>query len=206
MHTWREGVWAPPLARRSTIKRWLSHLYRAVVLGFCLPFSQLSGFFFHTWPALRLSPGCATFSKMDSSTGAYGMALASHIIGWCPLLFTPKECFCTCEMSAFPQGWKIHDVLIFTQAAFSPSVSPMTIILKCPQETKPGYLPHFYCYFFFKVQIVGCKHLTWSPPISCLRKCKQEASCKCLAQNPSISWLTRTFQVEGMIWLLWSAS
>ena len=27
------------------------------------------------------------FPKMDSSPEAYGMALASHIMGWCPLLF-----------------------------------------------------------------------------------------------------------------------
>ena len=36
------------------------------------------------------------FSKMDSSAEDYGAALASHIMGWCPLLLTSKEPFCAC--------------------------------------------------------------------------------------------------------------
>ena len=36
MHTQRKGV-GIPLVRRSTVKRQLSHLYRSVLLGLCLP-------------------------------------------------------------------------------------------------------------------------------------------------------------------------
>lgn len=39
-HTQRKSVWAFPLARRSTEKRWLSHLYRTVLPVFCLPLTN----------------------------------------------------------------------------------------------------------------------------------------------------------------------
>ena len=37
------------LVRRSAVKRGLSRLYKAVLLGLCLPSGQLSGLFFHIW-------------------------------------------------------------------------------------------------------------------------------------------------------------
>ena len=55
------------LERRSIVKRQLSHLYRSVLLGLCLPSGQLSDFFFHTWPTLDPSPGVHMYpsAKMD---------------------------------------------------------------------------------------------------------------------------------------------
>ena len=52
------------------------------------------------------------FSKMDYSLEAYGTALVSPILGWCPLLFNPEEPSCTCAVSPLPQGWEIWDLLI----------------------------------------------------------------------------------------------
>ena len=46
-HGERKGV-GVPLVRRSPVRRQLSHLYRAVLPGLCLPSGRLSGFFFHT--------------------------------------------------------------------------------------------------------------------------------------------------------------
>ena len=40
MHIQRERVWASPRVR------WLSHLYRSVLLGLCLPSGQILAFFF----------------------------------------------------------------------------------------------------------------------------------------------------------------
>ena len=62
----------------------------------------------------------------------------------------------------------------------------MTIISNCLKERNTTHLLCFCCYFHFRGQTGG-----WSPPISSLRKCKQEACCKCLTWNPSISCLGR---------------
>ena len=47
-HTRGERLWVSHLVRWSTVRRQLSHLYRAVLLGLCLASGQLSGLFFHT--------------------------------------------------------------------------------------------------------------------------------------------------------------
>ena len=66
----------------------------------------------------------------------------------------------------------------------------MTVIIRCPQETKPGYLPCFACYFHVEEQTgAGCKYLTYSSPFSCTKKCKKENSWNCLAWGPAISCL-----------------
>ena len=91
---------------------------------------------------------------MDSSLEAYGTHLASHIMGWCPLLVTPQGVF-ELEMSPLSQGGEIYDLLIlYSNRAYPLSVSAMTVVLTCPQETKPDYLP-FPCYVYFKVQTGG---------------------------------------------------
>ena len=48
MHTGRERVWPSPVVRRRAVKRLLSHLYTAVLLGLCIPSGIISGFFFYT--------------------------------------------------------------------------------------------------------------------------------------------------------------
>ena len=164
MHTRRKGVWAFPLVRRCTIKRWLSHLYRAALLVFCLPFGQLSGFFFHTWPALGLSPGVQLFPRWIPAQGHRGWPWHYILGGDAHYFLPPRNAFAHVKCLPCPKNGKYTTSWSFTQTVFSPSVFPMTVILKCLQEPKPGCLPHFYCYFFFKVQIGGCKHLTWSPP------------------------------------------
>lgn len=40
--------------------------------------------------------------------------------------------------------------------------------------------------------MAGYKYLFWIPPISCFRRCKQEASCKYLTWSPSVSCLNGT--------------
>ena len=52
------------------------------------------------------------FSKMDYSPEAYGMTLASHIMGWCPLPFDSQR---TSLSAHVPQGWEMYDPLIFSQ-------------------------------------------------------------------------------------------
>ena len=49
------------------MKRWLSHFYRSLLSGLCLPSGQVFGFFFHNTPTLRPSPGVCIHptAKMD---------------------------------------------------------------------------------------------------------------------------------------------
>ena len=67
----------------------------------------------------------------------------------------------------------------------------MTIILRCPQETKPGYLPCVSAVISLwkSKQEAGCKYVTCSSPFSCPKKCKQEYSWNCLAWGPATSCL-----------------
>ena len=52
-----------------------------------------------------------------------------------------------------------HDTLFLSrlvgemelQTGFIPFLFLTVVILKCPQETKPGYLLYFCCYFYFEV-------------------------------------------------------
>ena len=118
MHMWREMVWASPLVRRRAGKRLLSHVYKAVLLGLCLPSGQLSGFFFHTWPTLEPSPRVCTHcsAKMNLKVKAprrskthYGLQLSLYFrlqgnflgmctvqfssVAWsCPTLCYPMDC------------------------------------------------------------------------------------------------------------------
>ena len=62
------------LVRRSAVKRGLSRLYKAVLLGLCLPSGQLSGFFFLTWPTVGPSSKVHTHlsAKRDPKVKASG--------------------------------------------------------------------------------------------------------------------------------------
>ena len=104
-HPERKGVGLPSV--RSMVKRWLNNSCRTVLPGLYLPMDNFLVSF--STPDLPEDPSgytCAKFSKMDSSPEADGVALASQTMGWCPLLLTPKEPFCTCAMSPFPKDRK----------------------------------------------------------------------------------------------------
>ena len=130
----------PPPVRRSTVKRGSSHLHRSVLPGLCLPWGQLSGFFFHTWLTLGPSHEVRTHpsAKMDLKMKASGRS-KTHF-GFASSPFYSKELFCTCVVSP----------LSFTQTWILPLfVLAMIIPLRCLQETNTGYLPCFCCYFHF---------------------------------------------------------
>ena len=153
MHTQRERVWASPLMRRA-VKRWLNRLYRAVFLALCLPLANsVVSFSIHAGPRTLPNMCVQLFPEMDASPEAYGTALASHIMGWCPLLFDPQGAFpVPVQCLPCPKEGKYVTTWSSTQMGFSLSVSAKTVIVKCPQETKPGYSPCSCCYFYFEVQ------------------------------------------------------
>ena len=134
MHTQRGSVWTSPLVRRSTVKRCFTHLHRAVLSGLYLPFGQLFGFFFHTWPALESSPTCMHkfFPRKIPAQSSMGSHISITYYG----MVTSKEPFCICEISHLPQGGGTCDLLILTQTRFSPSLFLPYCYLKDPTGNK----------------------------------------------------------------------
>ena len=91
---------------------------------------------------------------MDSSLEAYGTHLASHIMGWCPLLVTPQGVF-ELEMSPLSQGGEIYDLLIlYSNRAYPLSVSAMTVGVHRRQSL--AIYPVSVVYFHFRQQTGGC--------------------------------------------------
>ena len=80
---------------------------------------QLSGFFFHTWPTLRLSPvWVCTFFQDGFQPRGLRWALVSHIMGCCPPSFWPQGASllpCSKE-GKYMTSWS------FTQTGFIPSL------------------------------------------------------------------------------------
>ena len=96
MHPWRERVWTSSLVRRSTVKRRLSHLYRAVLPGLCLPLANYLVSFFT--PDLPYNPPqhicIALFQEGFQPRGLRGPL---HYLLWdgAPPFLTPEEPSCT---------------------------------------------------------------------------------------------------------------
>ena len=95
MYTQRERLWASPQVRRSAVESQLSHLYKAVLLSLYLPFGQLSGFFFHTWPVLGPSLTCVgnIFSRWISAQRPMGSHISITYCGAVPSPFDPQGAF-----------------------------------------------------------------------------------------------------------------
>ena len=98
--------------------------------------------------------------------------------GVVPWLLTPKEPFCVCVVPPLPQGdgeWRSLDPLL--KQDFAPLCSCHDGYLTASTRDKAWL-------FTLSLSLIPFRRanrrliLTWSPPISCLRKGKQEASCK----------------------------
>lgn len=94
------------------------------------------------------------YSKVDSSSEAYGgggEGLDITYYRMAPSLLLPQGAY---AMSPLPQGWEIYLLIFYSNRVWLLSVPALTVIFKCPQETKSGYLPSF-CYFYSEVQTGG---------------------------------------------------
>ena len=130
-------------------------------------------------------------AKIDLESKASGRSKTHYGLALSPDFLTPKDPFRIHSVSSLSQnmGRESGDPLILYSNRVLPLfIFAMTIISNCLKERSTTHLFCFCCYFHFRGQIGG-----WSPPISYLRKCKQEACCKCLTWNPSISCLWREF-------------
>ena len=128
-------------------------------------------------------------AKTDLESKVSGRSKTHYGLVLSPDFLTPKDPFCICVVSSLSQnmGRGSGDPLILYSDRVLPLfILAMTILSNCLKERNTTHLLCFCCYFHFRGQTGG-----WSPPISSLRKCKQEACCKCLTWNPSISCLGR---------------
>ena len=140
-------------------------LYKAVLLGLCLPSGQLSGFIPPSWPTLGHCPGCAHTPlprgvsewRLLEEQPHYGLELSSDFwlqgafLHLCSItLIFYSEGFFLLSLALFPWGVHKRQWLVIYPVSVVTSIS----------KSKWG---------------AGCKFPSWSPPISCLRKCKEEA-------------------------------
>ena len=140
MHAWGVSIWVSSLVVGSTVKRWLSHVY-----------GQFFQVFVYLWPIVWfLFPHLTCLKILPNMHVAWiqprdlwGRPWHHLFLGGTPSFFTPKESFCACAVSPLPQRWEIWHLDLLC------SVSVITVILLCPQEAKAGYLPYFYCYFYW---------------------------------------------------------
>ena len=131
MHTrerGRKGVGVPltpPPAVRSAVKRRSSHLYRTVLPGLCLPSGQLSCFFFHTWPILGPSPGCARTPQSRWISKGRLLGGARFIMAWhYSLTFDPQGAFLSmCSVSLVQKDEGGRSLNPFLMGGFVPSLS-----------------------------------------------------------------------------------
>ena len=130
-----------------------------VLPGVCLPSGQSSCFSPPWLICFRtLPPGANAPLSQDGSPGkGVWEKQGSLWHGIVPWLLTPKEPFCACVMSPLPRagsgsgsgsgsgvGGGIPDLLILYSDKVLPLFVPaMTVVLRRPQETKPGYLTLF---------------------------------------------------------------
>ena len=132
---------------------------------------QFSGFFFHTWPTLgpfRIYV-CKVFQDGLQPRGRWG-GLGITNYGVVPPTIDPQGAFLHMCNVSFPQGWPL-DLLLKQGLALS--VFAMTVLLKCPQVTKTGYLLFLLLFLFPSANgrlvvypiYLSIPSLAWSPSI-----------------------------------------
>ena len=121
----RNGVGNPPHEEGCSKEavKWVAYSGSS---GSFFTFGQISvfwGFFPHIWLGLGPSPTCMCkllFQDGFQPRGLWG-ALASHIMGCCPLLFDPQGAFLLLCLPC-PTGGKCVTFWSFTQVGFTPSL------------------------------------------------------------------------------------
>lgn len=146
-------------------------------------------------------------AKLDFNKKVSGRIEVKLIMTWYPLTFDPQRIsLCMCSVSLAPRRETCYLLILYWNKIWPFSVPAMMVILRCPQETKPGYFC-FCCYFHFGEQIGDWSKMpTWGPPIFCLRQCKQETSCKCPACSPLLFLPMNCKREASCKCLTWSPS
>ena len=129
MHSWRERVWASHLVRRSAVKRRLSHLYRTVLLGLCLPLANYPvSFSTPDLPWYTLLWVHAPLSQDGYQREGFWEEQDSLWSGIIPWLLTHKEPFCACVVSPLGEsGWE-HKFWIQMHLGWNPSFLCLCVV------------------------------------------------------------------------------
>ena len=105
MHTWRERLWTSSLVRRSTVKWQLSHLYRAVLPGLCLPLANyLVSFFTPDLPWDTPLGFTHPSAQMDLKVKVSGRSKTHYGLAW-PLDLWPTMSLSACVVSPLSPKW-----------------------------------------------------------------------------------------------------
>ena len=152
-----------------------------------------------------LSPTCVSnfLSKVNFNPEAY-RGPWHHLFWGGPLfLLIPKESFwCKCNASLAPgmgNMWPLHLLL---KQGLAPLCSCHSCYLQVSSGDSLAIYPVSIVISISKCKWeADCKHLTWSPPTSCLRKHNQEAGYKCLNWSPSISCLDVCEKLHSTHWM-----
>lgn len=103
-------MWRPPRGELA-IKRPLSHLYRSLLPGLCLPLADYLFFLYILW-----EPGCAHTSHPDGfEVKAPGRSKACYGLALSPDFLTHMKPFCSCVVSPCPKrggGMRYREPLI----------------------------------------------------------------------------------------------
>ena len=86
-----------------------------------------------------------------------------------------------CSVSLIPRERGGRSLKPFLKEGFAPSLSlPLLLLYSIyKRQILAIYSASVVTSILESKQEAGYKYLTWGPPISCFRKCKQESSCKC---------------------------
>ena len=155
MHTQRGGVRMSspqPQVKRSAVKRWLTNLYRTVLLGLCLPFGQLLVSF--STPHLSWDPPWQAYTPFSSwipAQRSMGPHISITYYGVVPPLSDPQGVFSAhAKCLPFPEMDNIWPPDHLLKQGLDPLCSCHDYYLKVSTEDKACYLCCFNCYFNFK--------------------------------------------------------
>ena len=155
------------LVRRSSVKRWLSHLYRAVL---CL--SLANYLFSFSTPDLSWDPPLGVHTPLSQDGSQSEGFQEEQNSSWPGIILTHKEPFCTCAVAPLSQGGDWRSLNPLLKQGFAPLCPYHGYNLKIfTRQTLAIYPLSVVTSISESKQKADCKFLNWSPSIACLRKC-----------------------------------
>ena len=128
-----------PLMRRSTVKRRINHLHRAVLQGLCLPLANYLVSFPHpTCTRILLHFQTYLFTKMDSSAEAYGGLDITYYGALPPPFWPPRGLPAHVKSGTSSLAFQMVILSLYFSRA---QLLPLALSLECLGRTKL----QFYC-------------------------------------------------------------
>ena len=137
-HFLLQGIFLTQNGTHSLLGRWI--LYHWATWEVALCFDQLS-FPTHNLPEDSSWLVCANvFFQKGFQLRGLSEALASLILGWCPLHFDPQGVFLHMYSGSLaPTMENMWPLILLLKQGLVPLCSVITIILKCPEEVETSF-------------------------------------------------------------------